>query len=86
MAGKAMPTTVVSSAAIPEPCMVTAITHCPGAEENTRAGASAVVSSRTGMTARGRSAGPPGYLCDGGRDAIGRPDLAAVSGAGRPAR
>ena len=45
MVGKAMLTTVASSAAIPEPSTVTASTQRPGAEEYDRAGASAVVTS-----------------------------------------
>ena len=43
MVGKAMLTTVASSAEILEPSTVTVSTHRPGAEEYARAGASAAV-------------------------------------------
>jgi hypothetical protein len=62
MVGRAMLTKVASSAAIPEPSTVIASTHRPGAEEYERAGASAVVMSRTAPVVEGPAYGcPPGH-------------------------
>src|SRR6516162_8455279 len=83
MAGRAMLTTVASSAAIPEPSTVIASTQRPGAEEYERAGASAVVMSRQlrslswgTSSIRARGAGRPGgyplRLARGGPWCLGR--------------